>query len=93
MAIALVGLLLVPLVTLGTATARLAARSRDDRLATLRLIGATATQVRRIAVSEVTLIAAVGVIIGTVLSVGLPLVLSQLPMYGEPLSAAQLWPS
>ena len=34
-------LLVVPLVSLGGAAARLSARRRDDRLATLRLLGAT----------------------------------------------------
>lgn len=65
LAVSLVGLLLVPLTTLGSATARLAARSRDERLATLRLMGARASHVRAIAVTEVTLTAAIGVLIGT----------------------------
>ncbi|QIM16710.1 hypothetical protein G7067_10340 [Leucobacter insecticola] len=79
LALALVGLLVVPLVTLGTATARLAARSRDGRLAALRLIGATSGRVRRIAVAEVTLLAAGGVALGTVVSAALPLALSMIP--------------
>lgn len=91
LAFGLIGVLLVPLVTLGTATARLAARSRDDRLATLRLLGATAGRVRRIAVAEVTVIAALSVLIGTALSAGLPFALSLLSVYGEPLQAAELW--
>lgn len=91
LAVSLVGLLIVPLVTLGSATARLAARSRDDRLATLRLLGATSARVRRIAVAEVTVIAAVGALIGTALSAGLPLLLSLLTVYGQPLQAADLW--
>lgn len=88
LAIALVGLLLVPLVTLGTATARLAARSRDDRLATLRLLGASAGRVRRIAVAEVTLVAACGVVIGTVLAAALPLALRFIPLHGGYLALA-----
>ncbi|GAB3617431.1 FtsX-like permease family protein [Okibacterium endophyticum] len=91
LAIALIGLLLVPLITLGTATARLAARSRDDWLATLRLLGASAVRVRRLAVTEVTLIAALGVLIGTALSAALPFALSLLPVHGAPLSPAELW--
>lgn len=91
LAFGLVGALLVPLITLGTATARLAARSRDDRLATLRLLGATAGKVRRIAIAEVTVIAALGVLLGTVLSAGLPFALSLLTMHGEPLQGAELW--
>ena len=91
LAFGLVGALMVPLITLGTATARLAARSRDDRLATLRLLGATGGKVRWIAIAEVTIIAAFGVLIGTVISAGLPFALSLLTMYGEPLQASELW--
>lgn len=91
LAVCLVGLLIVPLVTLGSATAKLAARSRDDRLATLRLLGATSARVRRIAVAEVTVIAAVGVLIGTALSAGLPFLLSLLTVYGQPLEPSELW--
>lgn len=91
LSISLVGLLIVPLVTLGSATARLAARSRDDRLATLRLLGATSARVRRIAVAEVTAIAASGVLIGTALSAVMPFLLSLLTINGEPLQASELW--
>lgn len=91
LAVSLVGLLIVPLVTLGSATARLAARSRDDRLATLRLLGATSARVRRIAVAEVTVIASIGVLIGTALSLALPFVLSLLTVYGQSLQVAELW--
>lgn len=91
LAFGLVALLVVPLITLGTATARLAARSRDDRLATLRLLGVTARRVRRIAVAEVTVIAAIGVLIGTACAAGLPFALSLLSVHGEPLHASELW--
>ncbi|GAA1316370.1 FtsX-like permease family protein [Leucobacter albus] len=90
LAIGLAGLLLVPLITLGTATARLAARSRDDRLATLRLLGVTAARVRALAVTEITLMAAIGVLAGTLLAALLPLALGPLTVYGEPLSATGL---
>lgn len=91
LSIGLVALLLVPITTLGTATARLAARSRDDRLATLRLLGLTAGRVRRLAVAEVTVLATVGAALGTALAAGLPFALSLLSVYGERLSPAQLW--
>lgn len=91
LAFGLVALLAVPLITLGTATARLAARSRDDRLATLRLLGVTARRVRRIAVAEVTVLAAAGVLAGTACSAGLPYALSSLSVHGQPLRAAELW--
>ena len=41
LAVIALSLLVVPLVSLGGAAARLSARRRDDRLATLRLLGAT----------------------------------------------------
>lgn len=91
LAIALVGMLIVPLVTLGTATARLTARSRDDRLATLRLLGVAARRVRAIAVVEIVLITVAGVAAGTILSLGLPFPLSLLTVYGAPLAPAELW--
>lgn len=91
LAVAIVGLLCVPLITLGTATARLAARSRDDRLATLRLLGATAGRVRRIAVTEVTVTAAIGVAIGTALSALLPFGLGLIWIQGAPITADSLW--
>lgn len=91
LAFGLVAVLIVPLITLGTATARLAARSRDDRLATLRLLGVSSGRVRHLAVTEVTIIAALGVLIGTAVSAVLPFALSLLPMYGEPLRVSELW--
>ncbi|SJN12908.1 integral membrane protein [Leucobacter sp. 7(1)] len=91
LAVAIVLVLFVPLFTLGTATARLAARSRDERLATLRLLGATAARVRRMAVAEVTATAALGVLAGTGLSALLPLALGPLPLRGAPMMAEALW--
>ena len=90
LAVALVGVLVVPLVTLGSATARLAARSRDDRIATLRLLGAPAAQVRRIAVLEVTLVAAIGVGAGLALHFGLPVAFGVLSIHGEPVAPEDL---
>lgn len=91
LAVVMVGVLLVPLVTLGTSSARLAARSRDDRLATLRLLGASAARVRGIAVAEVAVTAAFGVALGTASAAALPFVLSGFPLHGVPLTAAGLW--
>lgn len=91
LSVAIVGVLLVPLVTLGTASARLAARSRDDRLATLRLLGASAARVRGIAVAEVAVTAVFGVALGTAIAAALPFALSVLPLHGAPLTAADLW--
>ncbi|WP_040164599.1 FtsX-like permease family protein [Microbacterium gorillae] len=61
-------LLLVPMMTLGGAAARLSARRRDDRLATLRLLGATADTVLRLTVLESAIVALCGALGGVVLS-------------------------
>lgn len=90
LAIALVGLLIVPLVTLGSSAARLAVRSRDDQLATLRLIGMRARKVRTIAVIESTLIQTAGVAIGFLLSLPLPHVLKYLPIQGHATQGSNL---
>lgn len=90
-AFGLVALLVVPLITLGTASARLAARSRHDKLATLRLLGATASQVRRLAVAEVAAVATAGVLVGSALSALLPFVLTSFSVYGDRLLASKLW--
>lgn len=57
-------LLVVPLLTLGASAARLAARRRDDRLASLRLLGANSATVVWMTVIESTLLAAVGAVAG-----------------------------
>lgn len=58
------GLLVVPLATLGGAAARLAVARRDERLAALRLAGATAGQVAVLTVLEATLQALAGALLG-----------------------------
>lgn len=57
-------LLVVPLISLGGAAARLSARRRDDRLATLRLLGATTATVARMTVLEAAAVALAGALTG-----------------------------
>ncbi|MEQ4567761.1 FtsX-like permease family protein [Paenarthrobacter sp. CAP02] len=57
-------LLIIPLLTLGASAARLAARRRDDRLASLRLLGANSATVVWMTVMESTVLAAVGALAG-----------------------------
>ncbi|MCX8455813.1 FtsX-like permease family protein [Paenarthrobacter ureafaciens] len=57
-------LLVIPLLTLGGSAARLAARRRDDRLASLRLLGANSATVVWMTVIESTVLAAVGALAG-----------------------------
>ncbi len=64
LAVAMVAVLVVPAGTLGTSAAQLSARRREDRLAVLRLLGASSTWVRGFAVIEASLLAAAGAIAG-----------------------------
>ncbi|NWL12093.1 permease [Paenarthrobacter nitroguajacolicus] len=57
-------LLIIPLLTLGASAARLAARRHDDRLASLRLLGANSATVVWMTVIESTVLAAVGALAG-----------------------------
>lgn len=60
-------LLVIPLASLSGAAARLSARRRDDRLATLRLLGATPANVVAITVLESAMVAAAGALVGVLL--------------------------
>ena len=64
LAIVAMVLLIIPLLTLGASAARLAARRRDDRLASLRLLGANSATVVWMTVMESTVLAAVGALAG-----------------------------
>lgn len=84
-------LLLVPLASLGGAAARLSARRRDDRLATLRLLGATPSVVTRMTVLESTAVAVLGSLAGIVLYLmAMPLV-GLIWFAGGPIGAGELW--
>lgn len=78
-------LLVVPLASLGGAAARLSARRRDDRLATLRLLGATPATVSALAVLESAVLALAGAVAGVVLYFLIVPLLALVPFRGEPL--------
>ncbi len=80
-------LLVVPLLTLGGSVARLSARRRDDRLAGLRLLGATPAMVAALTVIESTTLAALGVLGGAVLYLPASWLIGLIPFRGEPLGA------
>ncbi|WP_431278533.1 permease [Leifsonia poae] len=87
LAVVALALLIVPLVALGGSAARLSARRRDDRLASLRLMGATPGMVSALTVIESTVLALAGALAGVVIYlVTLPLV-GLLPFRGAPLGA------
>ena len=83
-------LLLVPLASLGGSAARLSARRRDDRLATLRLLGATTSFVARLTVLESTVLAVAGALGGVVLYLALTPLVGLISFRGHPLGAGAL---
>ena len=85
-------LLVVPLATLGGSAARLSARRRDDRLATLRLLGGTGSLVRAVTVAESAVVALAGALLGVLLAGALLPVAGLLRFHGEAMGAARLWP-
>lgn len=84
-------LLVMPLATLGGSAARLSARRRDDRLATLRLIGATTGTVTLVTVVESTALAVVGAVAGFVLYLVAMPVLGLIHFDGAPFGPTALW--
>lgn len=78
-------LLVVPLMTLGGAAARLSARRRDERLSTLRLLGVTPFGVTVTTVIESVLVAAAGAFSGAAVHLVISPLIGFIPFRGEPL--------
>lgn len=78
-------LLVIPLMSLGGAAARLSARRRDERLSTLRLLGVTPGGVVIATVIESTGLAAIGALIGVLGHLLLSPLIALIPFRGEPL--------
>lgn len=93
LAVVALALLAVPLATLGGSAARLSARRRDDRLAALRLLGATSGTVLALAVGEATILALVGAILGAVAALATSPLIGLIPFAGEPLGASAMLPA
>ena len=83
-------LLVVPLLALGGSAARLSARRRDDRLSTLRLLGATPAAVARLTVLESTALALAGSVVGVVGYFALVPLVGLIPFRAEPLGIPAL---
>ncbi|SEA44085.1 FtsX-like permease family protein [Leifsonia sp. 21MFCrub1.1] len=90
LAVIALSLLVVPLVALGGSAARLSARRRDDRLASLRLLGATPGLVTALTVIESTVLAVAGAIAGVVLALLASPLVALIPFRGEPLGMSIL---
>lgn len=85
-------LMVVPLLVFGGAAARLTVARRDQRLAALRLVGATPGQVVAMTVAEAMIVAVIGAVVGVVLyGLAAPL-LAGIPIAGGEWFVADLWP-
>jgi hypothetical protein len=85
-------LMVVPLLVFGGAAARLTVARRDQRLAALRLVGATPGQVVWMTVVEAVIAAFGGAVLGLALYGAAVPLLSRVEMAGGPWFAADLWP-
>jgi len=85
-------LLVVPLTSLGAAASRLSARRRDDRLATLRLLGASPATVAAITVLESVAVALAGAVVGVGVYLAAAPLIGLIPFRGEALGAGVLLP-
>lgn len=84
-------LLALSMLSLMSSAARLLARQRDERLSSLRLIGATTGQLRRLALAEASVLAICGVLLGVALhGLLLPLV-ALLSFAGGPMGFDGVW--
>lgn len=84
-------LVAVPLLVLGAAAARLSVARRDQRLAALRLIGASPTQIVTVTALEAVAAAAVGVVAGTGIYLAILPVAAQLSVGGGGFRPSELW--
>ncbi|WP_413317432.1 FtsX-like permease family protein [Agrococcus sp. 1P02AA] len=85
--------LLLPAVwTLAQAAVRLAIARRDDRLAALRLAGATRGQVSAMAVLDAVAQALVGVLVGAMLALAVTPGIARIEFQGLPFTVAELLP-
>lgn len=78
-------LLIVPLMSLGGAAARLSARRRDERLSTLRLLGVSPGGVTVATVVESMLVAGIGAAAGILGHIAISPLIGLIPFRGRPL--------
>ncbi|HUR01914.1 MAG TPA: FtsX-like permease family protein, partial [Nonomuraea sp.] len=86
-------LMVVPLLVFGGAAARLTVARRDQRLATLRLVGATPGQVVGMTVAEAMIVALAGAVTGTLAYALAAPLLAGIQIGGGGWFVSDLWPS
>ena len=84
-------LLVLPLGALAGAAARLLARRRDERLSSLRLLGASGATLTALAVTEATLLAAAGAVLGVLGWAALMPLIGLLPFAGGTIGLEGQW--
>ncbi|WP_120005446.1 permease [Nesterenkonia muleiensis] len=84
-------LLVIPMLALMGSAARLLAHRRDERLAGLRLLGASSGQLRRLVLAESAALAVAGILTGAFLYVALMPLVGRLPFAGAPMGVSGLW--
>ena len=84
-------LMAVPAAVFGAAAARLTVARRDERLAALRLVGATPAQVMRLQLIETVLAAAAGAVAGTLAWLAVTPLVALIPIDGGRWYVADLW--
>lgn len=84
-------ILVIPVLTLGASAARLSMSRRNERLAALRLAGATSTQVGVIAVLDTTVQALIGAIAGAGLYLAALPAVAAIRFQGRAFSWTELW--
>lgn len=91
MAVLAVLFLAVPMSALAGAAAKLLARRRDERLSSLRLLGASSFTVYLVALSEAVVLATTGILLGVLGYVALMPLVGLLSFGGQPMGVAGLW--
>lgn len=84
-------LLVMPVISLAGAAAKLLARRRDERLSSLRLIGASSGLLRTLTVVEASVLAIVGALTGVIGYVVLMPLAGMLRFAGGPIGMAGMW--
>ena len=91
LALVATAILVVPVITLGGAAARLAVARRDQRLSALRLAGATNSQVASMALADAVVQALAGALLGCLLYLAVLPGVAMVNFQGRPFRWAELW--